>query len=332
MNEIRKKLIQTINRFEEVKVLVAGDVMLDIYEFCHSENSKPIDSEKPGKFAYRSHEIIKVPGGAGNVAANLAALDIPVSLIGLTGNDEHYYKLHELADQLGINHFFYRDPSRPTTVKARLYVDNEYLLRRDDEAVHKVDEAVSNILMKEFQRELPKSNIVILSDYNKGFFTAKNGQQIISDCRKRHIPVIVDFKPDNHLFFKNADLMVPNAAEAARLLPSFSLQDLRQSIRKLHDKLSCEKLVITLGAGGICGLDGYEFFRIAGNSVSAVDAVGCGDTVRALLAVGISLNLSLAEAAILANDAAAVIVQKPATASISRQELIDFINSRLPQI
>ena len=149
MNEIRNKLIEIVNRFSEIRVLVVGDIMLDIFEFCHSENSKPIDSEKPGKRAYRSHEIIKVLGGAGNVAANLASLQIPVSLIGLTGNDEHYFKLRELTEMLNINHFLYRDPSRPTTVKARLYVDDEYLLRRDDEATHKVDIETSSILVNE---------------------------------------------------------------------------------------------------------------------------------------------------------------------------------------
>ena len=331
MNEIRNKLVDIINQFSEIKVLVVGDIMLDIFEFCHSENSKPIDSEKPGKRAYRSHEIIKALGGAGNVAANLASLQIPTRLIGLTGNDEHYYKLLELTETLDITHFLYRDSSRPTTVKARLYVDNEYLLRRDDEATHKVDMKTSTILINEIIRELPNCNVIILSDYNKGIFTVENVQQIIRECRMHNIPVVIDFKPDNYKFYAGADIMVPNDEEARQLLPAFSHDDLPNSMQKLYKKLQCGKLIVTLGANGICGFDGKDFFHVIGNKVKAVDAVGCGDTVRAGLAVGIALGLSLQEAAILANDAAAVIVQKPATASISRDELVQFILDNVHQ-
>lgn len=329
MNNIRKKLIDKVQRFEEIRVLVIGDVMLDIYEFCHSENSKPIDSEQPGKRAYRSHEIIKELGGAGNVAANLASLQIPVTLVGVTGQDEHYHKIVELVRSRNINYFLHQDPSRTTTVKARLYVDDEYLLRRDDENIHKIDPEISNILTENILSELPECNIVILSDYNKGIFTKDNAQQIINECRKNNLPVIVDFKPDNADLFKGADLMVPNDTEAEQLLPEFSHAALKESMDKLHKKLQCNKLVVTLGAKGICGFDGKDYFHVPGNKVIAIDAVGCGDTVRAALAVGIALELSLKDAAILANDAAAVIVQKPATASITRKELIEFISNTI---
>jgi D-glycero-beta-D-manno-heptose-7-phosphate kinase len=329
MIEIRKKLIETIQHFGDIKVLVIGDVMLDVYEFCHSENSKPIDSEQPGKRAYRSHEIIKELGGAGNVAANLASLQIPVSLVGITGNDEHYHKIVEIAESQNISYFLHRDLSRSTTVKARLYVDDEYLLRRDDENIHKIYPEVSVILIKRILSEIPKCNVVILSDYNKGVFIRENTQKIINKCKKNNIPVIVDFKPENAIFFKGADLMVPNDTEAKQLLSEFSYDELEKSMSILHKKLHCKKLVVTLGANGICGFDGTNYFHVPGNKVKTVDAVGCGDTVRAALAVGIALELSLKDAAILANDAAAVIVQKPATASITQQELIEFIKNTI---
>jgi len=329
MNNIRKKLIDTIQHFGNIKILVIGDIMLDIYEFCHSENSKPIDSEQPGKRAYRSHEIIKELGGAGNVATNLASLQIPVTLVGVTGNDEHYHKIVELARLHNINYFLHQDHSRLTTVKARLYVDDEYLLRRDDESIHKIDSDISNILTDKIITEVSKCNVVILSDYNKGIFTLKNAQKIINECRKQQIPIVVDFKPENAVFFKGADLMVPNDTEAKQLLPEFSHTELEESMIKLHNKLHCNKLVVTLGANGIGSFDGKEYFHVHGNKVIAIDAVGCGDTVRAALSVGIALGLSLKDAAILANDAAAVIVQKPATASITRKELTEFISNTI---
>jgi D-glycero-beta-D-manno-heptose-7-phosphate kinase len=329
MNEIRKKLIDTIEHFGDIKVLVIGDVMLDVFEFCHSENSKPIDSEKPGKRAYLSHDIIKELGGAGNVAANLASLQIPVSLIGITGNDEHYHKLIDLAETQNISHFLLQDDSRPTTIKTRLYVDDEYLLRRDDEKTHDVNEDVSNKLVDAVIRELSNCNVVILSDYNKGIFTKENTGQIIQECRIKKIPIVVDFKPENFSYFKKVTVMAPNDNEAHQLMPTFNLDDLETSMKQLYAKLNCEKLIVTLGANGICGFDGTDYFHLPGNVVNVVDAVGCGDTVRAGIAVGLSLGLSLQESAILANDAAAIIVQKSATASISRQELIDFLTETL---
>ena len=125
---------EAIAKFGDLNVLVVGDVMLDVFEFCHTEHSKQIDSEKSGKRAY---EVVKSPtaiGGAGNVAANLISLGSRASLIGVTGNDGSYFTLAEIADGLGVEHTFFRDPHRPTTTKTRLYIDGEYQLRKDRES------------------------------------------------------------------------------------------------------------------------------------------------------------------------------------------------------
>jgi len=322
-------LLGAIKRFSELRVLVIGDVMLDVYEFCSSEQSKPIDSEKSGKLAYKAQSSIKELGGAGNVAANLASLGVHTSLIGLTGNDEHYFKIRELADERRIAHVLVRDASRPTTTKTRLYVDDEYLLRRDYEATHPVDHETSTTVLNETLRECPRCQVVILSDYNKGIFTLENAQKIIRECRLHRIPAVVDFKPTNREYFSGADVIAPNDVEAAVLLPEFSKDQLNLSVKSLHAELGCRSTVVTLGADGICGTDGSSFFHVPGNTVKAIDTVGSGDTVRAGLALGIACGLSLESAAELANDAAAVIVQKPATAFMTREELVEFIMNKM---
>lgn len=326
---MKDRLLEAIRRIGGLNILVLGDVMLDIYDFCYTAESRPIPSEKPGKRAYKAQQSVKTMGGAGNVAANLASLGAATTLIGLTGNDGHFFILQELADAQHIGHCFVRDRSRPTTTKTRLYIDGEYLLRRDDEASHKVDRETAMTVMSEFLRELPRADAVILSDYNKGIFTREQAQTILEKCAERRIPVVVDFKPPNRCFFAGADIIVPNADEAEALHPGFKAAgDLEREVRLLHGELQAKNIVVTLGERGICGWDGDEFFHAPANSVRVVDAVGCGDTVRVALTLGYVLGLSLREAAILANDAAAVIIQKIGTATLTSEELNSFIADR----
>ncbi|MXY48978.1 MAG: hypothetical protein F4Y38_06695 [Gemmatimonadetes bacterium] len=320
--------LEVIDRFPELRALVVGDVMLDVYEFCRTGDSKPIDSEKSGKRAYQAQETIKVLGGAGNVAANLASLDVRTTLVGVTGDDEHYFKIRELADGLSIRHGLIRDGGRPTTTKVRLYLDDDYLLRRDSECNDRVGERISAALVKEVLRALPETDVVVLSDYDKGVFTSKNAGQIIRECRLHEIPVVVDFKPGNREAFSGVDIIAPNAAEAAELIGGFSMERLETDCRRLHDALGCRNTVVTLGAHGLCGVGTGGFFHAPGHRVEPVDKVGCGDTVRAVLAIGAALGLPLEEAGVLANDAAAVIVQKPATSVLSRRELHDFVGRK----
>lgn len=328
----RRSALEVIDRFPALRALVVGDVMLDVYEFCRTGDSKPIDSEQAGKRAYKAQETIKVLGGAGNVAANLASLDVRTTLVGVTGNDEHYFRIRDLADGLSIRHGLIRDAHRPTTTKARLYLDDDYLLRRDTECTDGLDDGISAALVKEVLRVLPETDVVILSDYDKGVFSRESAGQIIRECRLHEIPVVVDFKPGNREAFAGADIIAPNAAEAAELSGGFSpdrLEDrLESDCRRLHDALGCRNTVVTLGEDGLCGVGAGGFFHVPGHRVVPVDKVGCGDTVRAGLAIGAALGLPLREAGELANDAATVIVQKPATSVLSRRELQDFVSRK----
>jgi rfaE bifunctional protein kinase chain/domain len=321
-------LLHAIDRFDTIRAIVIGDVMLDVYEYCFTAQSKLLSSEKEGKRAYRAQKAVKVLGGAGNVATNLSSLGVKTSLVGIAGNDDGYFKIRELCEKDGIRHFLVRDPSRPTTTKTRLYIDEEYVLRRDDELSHKVDGATAAALVREILHELPQSNVVILSDYNKGLFTRDLSREIMNECRTHSIPVVVDFKPVNALFFTNADVIAPNENEAIELLPGFSLDDLEKGTVELYNMLACRSVVVTLGKDGLSGFDGKSFFHVHGHSVVARDAVGCGDTVRACIGLGLSLGLTLKESVELANFAAAVIVQKPNTASIAATELREFIEQR----
>jgi D-beta-D-heptose 7-phosphate kinase/D-beta-D-heptose 1-phosphate adenosyltransferase len=328
MSDTKTHLLNAARNFSNSKIIVIGDIMIDVYEFYLNSESKPIDSEKKGKRAYKSQHCITTLGGSGNVAVNLASLGASAVLMGLTGNDEKYFKVKELANELSIQHFLLRDDTRPTTTKTRIYIDNEYMFRRDDEKTHTIDTETAGTLLNELIHELHSATAVILSDYNKGMFTEENAQQIITECNKSNVPVIVDFKPMNRHYFKNATILCPNRQEAASIVPSFSTDDYKKSLTELYSRLHSKNVIVTLGSEGMCGYDGTDFFHIGCNDVTVADEVGCGDTVRAVLALGITNGLSLKETASLANDAAAVIVQKEATACLSSDELSAFIENK----
>jgi rfaE bifunctional protein kinase chain/domain len=325
---LKAKKTEAIGRFGDLKVLVLGDVMLDIYDFCDSKTSKA-SPEKPGKKVYKAQQSIRALGGGGNVAANLAALDVSTSLLSISGQDGHCFTLAALADECGIDHILLKDPSRPTTTKTRLYIDGEYILRRDDEETQEVSAATTAAILAELSKRLGGVDAVILSDYDKGFFSAAGTRQIIALCQRQKVPVIVDFKPPNSAYFKGADIIAPNHIEARTLLPGFAPDGaLESQTGALYDRLECRNLVVTLGAQGLCGFTGSSFFRLPANSVEVVDSVGCGDTVRVGLALGYALGLSLEEAMDLANDTAAVVIQKIGTATLTRAELIEFIENK----
>ena len=221
-----------------------------------------------------------------------------------------------------------RDPHRPTTTKTRLYIDDEYQLRKDRESADKVGREIALTLTSAALEEIRDADAVILSDYNKGVFTEEMAQAIIAACREQGVPVVVDFKPANRVLFRGADLLVPNENEAEELNPGFGGCEgmaLETALQKLREDLGAVNLVVTLGERGICGCgEKAPFFHVPGNDVEEVDAVGCGDTVRAAIALGHAAGLSLRDAADVANDAAAVIVQKPSTASLNCAELLEF--------
>lgn len=299
--------------------------MMDVYDFCYTAHSRP-SPELPHKRVYTAHRSEKMLGGAGNVAANLASLKVDASLISLCGNDGNYFEIKRLCGEAGIGHTLICDESRATTVKTRLYIDDEYHLRRDDEHTHKVGHETARTIRDAFVCQLDHVDAVILSDYNKGIFTEDDSQALINLCNERAIPVIVDFKPVNRAYFRNATVVAPNLVEARALVPDFSVDEPMAGLKELHDLLGAKNVMVTLGSYGMVVYDGKTMRRIEGRNVQAVDPCGCGDTVRACLTIGLVAGLSLEDAADFANYAASLVVQKLGTATLSAEELIKGIN------
>lgn len=309
-----------LEKARDCKILVVGDIMIDVYDFCYTANSRP-SPEAPDKKVYTAHRSEKVLGGAGNVAANLASLGVETSLLSICGDDGNALEARRLCEVSGIRQNLIKDASRPTTIKTRLYIDDHYLLRRDDELAHKVSAEQSCEIVRSFVRILDHVDAVILSDYNKGIFTAENAQAMITLCRERAIPVVVDLKPANAVIFSGATVVAPNLKEAGEICPGFDPYQKEIALKDIHDVLGAEKVAVTIGGDGILVYENNQAVHVPGRKVRAVDPCGCGDTVRACLTLGLVNDLTLAEAAEFANYAASLVVQKLGTATLTPDEL-----------
>lgn len=302
------------------RVLVVGDAVLDAYDFCYTDHSRP-SPERPDKRVYTAHRLERMLGGAGNVAANLASLKVETALLSICGDDGNALEIRRICETAGIQHHLMEDPSRPTPVKTRLYIDDHYMLRRDDEQQHKVTAELSARIAETFEEILDSVHAVILSDYNKGLFTAENAQAMIARCQQRGIPVVVDLKPANAAIFSGATVVAPNLKEAREISAGFDPAQPESSLKAIHDILAADNVMVTLGGDGILVYDGQNTAHIPGCTVNAVDPCGCGDTVRACLTIGLVCGLSLAEAAEFGNRAASLVVQKLGTATVTPEEL-----------
>jgi D-beta-D-heptose 7-phosphate kinase/D-beta-D-heptose 1-phosphate adenosyltransferase len=306
------------------RILVAGDVMIDVYDFCHTKHSRP-SPERPDKLVYTAHRSERMLGGAGNVAANLASLGVETFLLSICGDDGNALEVRRLCDNASVQPRLIKDESRPTTIKTRLYIDDHYALRRDDEQTHKISASVANDVVKEFEQLLDHVDAVILSDYNKGFFVAEDTQAMIALCNERSTPVVVDLKPPNAEIFSNATVVAPNLKEARDIYSDFDPYQKENSLAQIHDVLGADNVVVTLGSEGILVYDGEQASHISGIKVDAVDPCGCGDTVRACLTLGLMEGLDLVDAASFANYAASLAVQKLGTVALSPAELLDGV-------
>lgn len=261
------------------------------------------------------------PGGAGNVALNIAALGIKVSLFGLVGEDEAAQELSDVLKASEVDAQLVSRPDIDTITKLRIVSRHQQLLRLDHEkdfALVEHDELLGKVL-----NTLDDASLVILSDYNKGTL-AKICPQIIERCRQLKTPVVIDPKGDFRRRYRNATLMTPNMAEFQQMVGEcLSEQDIAQKGRQLIDDLSLEGLLITRSEKGMTLLTADKVINIPSKGREVFDVTGAGDTVIAVFSAALACGQSFHEASLLANRAAGIVVGKLGAATVSQAELQD---------
>lgn len=308
--------------FAASPVLVIGDVMLDRYQWGEVKRISP-EAPVPVVKALDSTEV---PGGAGNVAANLAGLGCPVCLIALCGDDDEGNRLKRILDAKGIDTVLQVDASRSTTTKTRVMANNQQLFRLDREQTEPMTPAVAQQVIGSFKDRLHTYRAVVMSDYGKGLFnTPEVGREIISMANEAGVPVIVDPKGRDWNRYRGATCVTPNTAELALVSGTETdgdeqaLAACAASIRKRFD---LESLLVTRGPDGMCLVkQDNHTDAISADAREVFDVSGAGDTVIATLAAALAAGFAISEAARIANAAAGVVVAKLGTQPISFPEL-----------
>jgi len=323
----KSTLDQIVMKFKTLKpVLVVGDLGVDKYTFGEVKRISP---EAPVPVLEVSKEWDKL-GLAANVADNLKSLTIESTLCGLVGNDSRASLVEHLLEERGLKTWgIVRDPSRHTTYKERVTTATQQICRVDYETKEPISDDISKKILKRIDELKSSHSGLIIEDYGKGLFTQNFCQNLIQEFKNLNMLVTVDpSRVTPPLWYKGATLLKPNRVEAELMVEAlgyFKEKNLQKMAEILIDKLSLEKLVITLGAEGMAMYDtktpeaGLKIIPTAANEV--FDVSGAGDTVIAALTSSLLAGATLEEAAWIGNCAAGVVVKKRGTALCSLDEL-----------
>lgn len=301
--------------FSRARVLVAGDLMLDRY---WSGATRRISPEAPVPVVH-VERIEDRPGGAANVALNLAALGCQVTLVGVTGNDEAAGILASQLESRGIQAHLWRRGDVPTITKLRVLSHHQQLIRLDFESP--LTPLAEDPLPELIQAALAENDLLVLSDYAKG--TLADTRTLIGLARACGKPVLVDPKGRDFERYRGATLLTPNRAELESIVGVCD-DDMTLIARaeQLRAQLDLAALLVTLGEHGMLLLrPATEALHLPTRAREVFDVTGAGDTVIATLAASLGTGVTLAEACALANCAAGLAVGKLGTATVGAREL-----------
>lgn len=304
----------TLPRFDHASVLVVGDVMLDRYWYGGTSRISP---EAPVPVV-KVDQIEDRPGGAANVALNIAALGAPAMLVGVVGQDAAAESLCDSLSAVGVKTHFQAVAAQPTILKLRVMSRHQQLLRMDFEEPFEVD---GGALQKTVEGLLDQAQVLVLSDYGKGALS--NHQALIRAARIKGIPVLADPKGKDFSIYRGASLITPNLNEFEAIVGV--CPDEAALVSKgleLIQLLDLGALLVTRGEHGMTLLrTDHPPLHLPARAREVFDVTGAGDTVISTLAAALAAGEDLTTAVGLANLAAGIVVGKLGTAAISAPEL-----------
>lgn len=320
MNRISPgRLDALLEAFRDVRVVVVGDLMLDVYLRGSASRISP---EAPVPVVKVTEEWVAL-GGAANVASNVVALGAACDVVGCIGTDRSGERLREALAAAGIgDEGVLPVEGRPTTVKTRVLVRHHQVARYDIEVEDDIDAACAAEISAAIERLAEGAHALVLEDYNKGVLTPLVIEVALSVANRHGIPVVVDPKFRNFFAYGGATVFKPNLLELSTALQAPVHADDPEWMESVRARLGCAHLLVTLGEGGMALLteDG-EYVRVPTVARSVYDVSGAGDTVTAVVATALGAGASAAEAAVLANHAAGIEVGKAGVATVSPDEL-----------
>ncbi len=325
--ELREIVALVESGWRRAPVLVVGDVMLDQYVWGEVERISPEAPVPVVRATLRDEK----PGGAANVAMNLAALGACVTLVGFAGGDREQQALESLLADAGIEPALVSVPQTPTTTKLRILSGHQQMMRLDWEGPPVYSQTDYACLLEHAGAALPGASVLVLSDYAKGTLAEEVCQDLIAEAQKRRIPVLVDPKGRSFARYRGATAICPNLKELAAVLggPTADLERLLAAGQNLLPALDLQFLAVTLGEKGIAVLQAASRFYAPAVVRQVYDVSGAGDTVIAVLALAMACGVRIQTAIHIANLAAGIVVSKVGTVPVRREELLGALSQEI---
>lgn len=321
---LKNSLNELIENFEKAKILVIGDIILDEYLWGKTNRYSP---EAPVPILEVKRKTY-LPGGAANVANNIASLGAKVYLAGVLGTDLYCGVISDLLKKHKINSdFVINDPSRPTTVKTRLIAqNNKHLARVDNETDEPVSAEIQKQIYKNLEKVIDEVDLIILSDYVKGVLTGKLVKDIVKLANRHDKTILMDPKGQDFSKYSGVDILVPNMDEALIATKSSRIRPIKEIAADLRKICLADKVIITMSADGAYYYDGIDEIVMESYSTEVYDATGAGDTFVATLGLALAVSgMDYEKSLMLANYAAAVAVKKVGTFAIKPVQIKELV-------
>jgi rfaE bifunctional protein kinase chain/domain len=330
------ELLEILDRFRQVKILVVGDVMLDRYWWGRASRLSP---EAPVPVV-ALEKVSLVPGGAANVAANAAGFGAEVFLAGVVGADDAARSLRQSLENAGLRpDFLVSSANRPTTTKTRVIVHHQQIARVDDETNAPLAADEEEKLLAQIKDLIPPADLIVLSDYAKGCLTRSLIAAVVAEAARHEKMILADPKSRDFTKYNGATLLTPNLAEAAAAAGLEHSGDEKAlavaAAEKLLATVEIDSLLVTLGEHGM------KLFRrgqprapvyFPSLARQVFDVTGAGDTVIASLAAALGARADMHSAITLANIAAGLSVEKVGTSIVPLDELRTALQNKFSSL
>lgn len=305
-----------------MNIIVIGDVMIDVYidgvvNRISPEAPVPVFLEKTRK---------AFPGGAANVARNIASLGGACCIVGGIGQDSYGVGLNGLLKDTSILHYLLAMGDRPTTRKTRYIAQGQQIMRVDDETTAEINDDAEAAVVGMVDQLMESCKVLVISDYGKGLLTRNVLRSVIIMAANKKIPIIVDPKSKDFSRYSGATILKPNAEELSRAtgMPTTNKEECLAAASVVMDFLPIKHMLITRADKGMLLIGrGMEFLEVPATSRDVYDVTGAGDTALAALAVCLAEGKTLHRSVSMANIAAGIAVTKHGTTSVTRKEVDD---------
>lgn len=319
----KERITELMYEARAKRIVVVGDAMLDVYLTGEVERISPEAPVPVVRIRERRHAL----GGAANVAQNVVAIGCECSLVTVMGDDTSGALMRDLIGAMGIGTEALLLVDRPTTQKTRIVARSQQLLRVDEEEDADITGDEARQLSGLVAHAVEHADALVLEDYNKGVLTHGLIERAIEAACARGIPVVVDPKFSNFFSYRGATVFKPNRRELESALGATVQLEDANALPLALSRLGVEHLLLTLGEQGMVLISrNGEVSRIPTVAREVYDVVGAGDTVTAYLAAVLAAGGSATEAAVIANVAAGIEVGKLGAATVSADEVFQYVD------